>query len=76
MKRLCQYCGKEINKKGGVPTCHECSHEYYLLINKNRMEIKCKKPKHTSTELEVIKNKYAGGVPVGEIEKWINGEKI
>lgn len=72
--RVCQYCGKEINKYGSAPTCHECSMLYQKLISKNNSEIKReKKSKHTPEELEAIKKKYASGVPVREIELMVKG---
>lgn len=77
MKRLCQYCGEElIAKHGRAETCHECSKQYAVLLSKNNSKIRHEKPRKTEAELEAIRQKYKNGLPAGEVEKWINGEKI
>lgn len=73
--RICQYCGQEVTSQRGTPTCNKCHELYTLNYNRIKAVISREKPKHTSEELEAIKKKYAGGVPAGEIEQWIRGNK-
>lgn len=72
MKRVCQYCGKELSGHVTIPTCHDCAVKYKNLLAINCNRIKYQKPKHTPADLESIRQKYKDGVPAGEVEKWIN----
>lgn len=71
--RYCQYCKQVITSRKGAPTCKNCHELYELEYNRIRARIKLERPKHTREKIEVIKQKYAEGVPDGEIEQWIMG---
>ena len=51
------------------------AHIYTKTLNSGNKRYSGKRYCNTKEKLEVIKMKYANGVPAGEIEKMVRGEK-